>query len=105
VKPVKLTAGLVRKRVDEELGVDRVAKAAETKRQCEEMERHWQERRAELKIYLLELRMRLDEAAKELAAVDDDAWKHHRKENPQSVGLFHESLARLAAAVPKGGTP
>jgi hypothetical protein len=101
VKPLKLTAATVRKVVDEELGIDRVAKARETK---QEREKEWQEREQRcwerehplLDQFMLTLAYELDGKLDKLDTVDAEAWGIFVREQPFSVKKFTETINRLA---------
>jgi hypothetical protein len=70
----------VRKAVDEELGIDRAAKAKETKQRREQEDRE----RAEplLWDWLGDLAFTMSDAAQRLATVNEDGWKHLEKDTP-----------------------
>jgi len=80
---VKLTAPVVRRFVDEELGVNRVAQARESNRRRREQEAEAEARREEeehpdLEQYLNELIRKLDRDAEHLKEVEEDVWKQWR---------------------------
>lgn len=99
VKPIKLTAAVVRKFVDEDLGIDRSAKAKETKRQREE------DSSPELHSFLIDMTGRLEAEVEALEEVVDnkDAWKLLRKEHPGVMKRFIAACDSLAVLIERIG--
>jgi hypothetical protein len=103
-RPLKLTQATVRKFVDEDLGVNRAAKARETKRRREEASR------PELNPYLLDMAGRLEVETEKLATVNDDGWLHFNREHPRALERLLAACEALAAllrrakAAPPTGT-
>jgi hypothetical protein len=75
----KPTAATVRKFVDEDLGIDRVAQARETQRRNEE------ERTPELREYLIDMTGSLEVKTEKLATLNKEAWKLFDEDNPRTV--------------------
>src|SRR5262249_17598554 len=102
------TASTVRKFVDEDLGVDRVAKAKETKRLREEEDRRRQEAsEPEGHRYLMNLAMTIDAEARRIRQdVDQDAWGHIAREHGGVIYALRNACASLLDALPgKKGLP
>lgn len=99
IKPIKLTAALVRKFVDADLGVDRGAKAQKTKRQREE------ESKPELHRFLIDMAGRLEAEVEMLDAVADnrEAWKLLRESHPGVMKRFIEACDSLAVLIERIG--
>ncbi len=96
VKPLKLTAATVRKFVDEDLGVDRSAKAQETKQRNEEG------RYPEFSVLLVDLTGRIEGEKEKLAKVPPEAWKRLAETKPNVIKRLiaaSEALAELLRGV------
>jgi hypothetical protein len=87
----------VRKAVDADLGIDRAAKAEETRQQREA------EATPKLETYLDVLADRLEVAAKKLAEVDVDVWKLLRRNNPKLVKRLTAECESMAAFLKETG--
>jgi hypothetical protein len=89
----------IRKAVDADLGVDRTAKAKETKRQREE------ESTPELHHFLIDMTGRLEAEVEMLGEVADsaDAWKLLRKEHPGVMKRFIAACDSLADLIRRIG--
>jgi hypothetical protein len=79
VKPIKLTAATVRKFVDEDLGVNRTARAKETKRQREEQSK------IDLTRFLMDLTGRIEANTDTLQGVPKDAWTLLDEDSPDVI--------------------
>ncbi len=95
----KPTATIVRKFVDEELGVDRAAKAKETKREREE------EADPELHRFLIDMTGRIKAEVEMLGTVADsqEAWKLLRQEHPGVMKRFIEACDSLTDLIGRIG--
>jgi hypothetical protein len=105
VKPLKLTASTVRKFVDEDLGVDRAAKAQETKRQNEERAK------PDLRLYLYGMMGQIESETAKISTVDrdygPDVWDQFIKDNPhliRDLAAACESLVRLLRTIEAGAS-
>jgi hypothetical protein len=88
---VKPTSTIVRKYVDEELGIDRSAKGQATRQQREE------ESRPHLLQYVVDLTGTIEARTEKLATVDEDGWKHFRASNPTMLGHLRAACSALMA--------
>ena len=77
----KVTASVVRKIVDQDLGIDRAAMAKETKRVQEEARAELEQRRADLRAYLADTAGTNQGTLKAITCLTDDQWRLFRKEN------------------------
>src|SRR5262249_17957176 len=87
---VKPTASIVRRFVDEDLGIDRAAQARETKRQREE------EEAPELGQFLIDLTGRIEAEMEKLQAVPEDGWVLLRRERPKVIRRLIAAALGLA---------
>lgn len=86
----KPTAAVVRKFVDEELGVDRAAQAKETRRQREEEEAKAEQEREEEahplpETYFNDLIWHLKQDVDRVREIDAETWKQWKRDNPGLV--------------------
>lgn len=92
VKPLNLSASTVRKFVDEDLGVDRAAKAKQTKQA---------EKRPELRDYLDRKTGTIEGVLEALQQVPKDAWLWLNEDNPQLVKRLITACNSLATFLRK----
>ena len=90
-KPLKLTASTVRKFVDDDLGVDRAAKAKETKRERERSQL------VDLHHYLPRSQAYIEGVTETLAQVPGDAWELLADSHPGVAERLAEACDELAA--------
>jgi hypothetical protein len=83
------TVQVVRKAVDEELGIDRAARARETKRRREE------ESHVELEKYLGDMVGGLQGRLGQLETIGDDAWRHSLPRGSRMLERLQEAHVRL----------
>ena len=95
VKPLKLTASVVRKFVDEDLGVDRAAKSQQTKRQREE------ESKPELRQFLVDLTGRIEAETEKLEELPMEAWTLLSEDSPKVVKRLIAACESLAGLLRK----
>jgi hypothetical protein len=100
----KLTAGLVRKAVDKDLGIDRAADAKEHEKKMREMvelaekvqrDREERKRFPELHQFLFDESMRIKATVEKLNTVGDDDLKVLAKQHPLEAKLFAEACKSL----------
>jgi hypothetical protein len=94
---VKPTSTVVRKIVDEELGIDRTARGKETRQRREE------EAEPELHRFLIDLTGRIEAERDKLATVNADGWKQLRKHWPNVVKRLTAACDSLADLIRRAG--
>jgi hypothetical protein len=99
-KPLKLTA-TVRKFVDEELGIDRIEQARETKREREEqwqarIQMQWEREHPIFHEHLQLEGVHMKEEAKHLEEVDKDGWRNAWKENWAYLQTWLDGVEEIA---------
>jgi hypothetical protein len=82
-KPLRLTAGVVRKFVDEDLGVDRAKQAKETKKQREQA--HEEAAHPDVGRYLFTLADDLGRERARFATLGEADWKRYREHSPHLI--------------------
>ena len=97
----KVTASVVRKMVDQDLGIDRAAMAKETKRVQEQARAELEQRRADLRAYLADTAGTNQGTLKAITCITDDQWRLFRKENLYVIDAAIKSCDSLAVFLRK----
>jgi len=91
-KPLKLTASTVRKYVDKDLGIDRAAKAAETRRKREKDLPTFEQK-------LRDYTGSIKGIKAVLFGVPDDAWKYAKEADPGITNRLADACKELLQLV------